>query len=113
MKVWLDAHISPAIAKWLREEYSIEACSLRSVGLRDASDDEIFIKAKNEKVVFITKDVDFVSLLEKYGSPPQVIWLSIGNTSNIELKKVFKSVFQDVLTLIEEENSLIEIQKRC
>ena len=112
MKIWLDAHISPAIAKWLREEYDIEAYSLRSIGLRDASDDEIFFKAQNEKVVFITKDADFVSLLEKYGSPPQVVWLSIGNTSNMELKNIFKSIFQDLLALIEEGNSLIEIQKR-
>jgi len=112
MKIWLDAHISPAIAKWLREEYSVDAYSLRSIGLRDACDEEIFFKAKDEKVVFFTKDSDFVSLVEKYGSPPQVVWLSIGNTSNVELKNIFRSVFQDLLTLIEEENSLIEIQKR-
>jgi len=112
MKIWLDAHISPAIAKWLREEYSIDAYSLRSIGLRDASDEEIFFKAKDEKVVFFTKNSDFVSLLEKYGSPPQVVWLSIGNTSNVELKCIFRNVFQDLLTLIEEGNSLIEIQKR-
>lgn len=112
MKIWLDAHISPAIAKWLREEYGIEAHSLRSIGLRDASDDEIFFKAKNEKVIFLTKDSDFVSLLEKYGSPPQVVWLSIGNTSNVEMKNIFRNIFRELLLLIEEGNSLIEIQKR-
>lgn len=111
MKFWLDAHISPAIAKWLKEEYSIEAYSLRSIGLRDANDDDIFFKAKNENVVFLTKDSDFISLLEKHGSPPQVIWLTIGNTSNTELKSILSKVIHDLLKLIEEGNSLIEIQK--
>jgi predicted nuclease of predicted toxin-antitoxin system len=110
MKFWLDAHISPSIAKFLKEEYGIETFSLRSIGLRDADDDDIFFKARSEGVVFFTKDADFISLVEKYGSPPQVVWLAIGNTSNFEMRELFKNVFGDLVGLLQEGNSLIEIR---
>ena len=36
----------------------------------------------------MTKDSDFVLLLDKLGAPPQVIWVTCGNTSNARLKEV-------------------------
>ena len=36
-------------------------------------------------VIVLTKDSDFVQLLERRGPPPQVVWLTCGNTSNLAL----------------------------
>jgi predicted nuclease of predicted toxin-antitoxin system len=36
----------------------------------------------------MTKDQDFIRLLEVQGPPPQVIWLRLGNTSTGALKQV-------------------------
>ncbi|MBD0367466.1 MAG: hypothetical protein ICV53_15370 [Flavisolibacter sp.] len=36
--VWVDAQLSPVIAKWLTEDFTLKAHSLRSLGLRDADD---------------------------------------------------------------------------
>ncbi len=40
--IWLDAHLSPRVAGWIREELKHEAMALRDLGLRDANDEEIF-----------------------------------------------------------------------
>ena len=40
MKLWLDAHLSPAIAKFLNEEFPVQATSLTRLGLRDCEDEE-------------------------------------------------------------------------
>ena len=83
MKIWIDAHISPAIAAWINRTYpEYEAASLRSMDLQRSEDPEIFDKAKAEDVIFITKDADLVNLLEQHGAPPRIIWLRCGNTSN-------------------------------
>jgi len=58
------------------------------LGLRDAEDKESFEAARQEKAVVMTKDSDFVLLLDKLGAPPQVIWVTCGNTSNVRLKEV-------------------------
>ena len=44
--IWIDAHLSPAIATWINNTFEITAFALREVGLRDAEDLEIFEAAK-------------------------------------------------------------------
>ncbi len=89
MKVWLDAQLSPMLADWINGNYNVSCAAVRELGLRDASDIEIFKEAKKYNAVVITKDIDFSNLLEKYGSPPKIIWLTCGNTSNKRLKEIF------------------------
>lgn len=45
--IWIDAHLSPAIATWITNTFEITAIALRDLGLRDAEDSEIFEAAKN------------------------------------------------------------------
>ena len=90
MTIWIDAQISPEISNWIKEEFSIECFPVRSLNLLKAKDSEIFFKAKTESVILMTKDSDFVNLLEKYGPPPKLIWITSGNTSNNMLKEILK-----------------------
>jgi predicted nuclease of predicted toxin-antitoxin system len=34
--IWVDAHLSPAIAIWIADTFKIPALALQDVGLRDA-----------------------------------------------------------------------------
>jgi predicted nuclease of predicted toxin-antitoxin system len=56
MKIWLDAQLSPDIAAWITFEFGYECIAVRDLGLRDASDIEIFEAAKRADIVLITKD---------------------------------------------------------
>jgi predicted nuclease of predicted toxin-antitoxin system len=38
MTLWLDAHLSPRIARWLTETFNIPATAVRDLGLRGAED---------------------------------------------------------------------------
>jgi len=78
MRIWVDAQMSPAIATWISSNYAVNAVAIRDLGLRDAEDKEIFEAARQEKAVVMTKDSDFVLLLDKLGPPPQVIWVTCG-----------------------------------
>lgn len=60
MTIWVDAHLSPAIATWITRTFGIEAVALRDLGLRDAEDPEIFEAAKAQQAIVMTKDSDFV-----------------------------------------------------
>jgi predicted nuclease of predicted toxin-antitoxin system len=42
MKLWIDAQMSPAIARWISANFAIAAVAVRDLGLRDAKDQEIF-----------------------------------------------------------------------
>ena len=64
MTIWLDAQLSPVMAEWITDNFNVTAFSLRDLGLRDAIDSEIFFAAKKQNAVALTKDSDFVKLLE-------------------------------------------------
>ena len=62
--IWIDAHLSPAIATWITDTFGITALALRDLGLRDAEDPEIFEAAKAQGIIFMTKDTAFLSLVK-------------------------------------------------
>ncbi|MEZ6122023.1 MAG: DUF5615 family PIN-like protein [Planctomycetaceae bacterium] len=88
MIVWVDANLPPALAPWMTQELGVEAVSAEYLGLLAAADAEIFERARQSGVVILTKDLDFVELIHRHGPPPQVVWLSCGNTSNIRLRSI-------------------------
>jgi predicted nuclease of predicted toxin-antitoxin system len=109
MTIWLDAQLSPAMATWISIEYAVPAIALRDLGLRDSTDREIFFTARESGAVVMTKDSDFVRLLEEYGPPPKVIWLTCGNTSNARLKEILAETFEKAMELLEAGEQLVEI----
>ncbi len=109
MILWIDAHINPGIAKWITDNYSVQATALRDLGLRDATDRKIFESARQQRAVVMTKDSDFVELINRYGPPPQVIWLTFGNTSNARLKEILEKTIVQAINLLNSGESLVEI----
>ncbi len=109
MILWIDAQLSPSLAAWIRHAFGIDAQAVRDVGLRDAKDTEIFMAARNAGATVMTKDGDFVSLLERYGSPPQILWVTCGNTSNLYLRALLERVMPTTLRMLEQGESIVEI----
>ena len=110
MELWIDAQLSPSLALWINQNFpDIQASSLRAIGLRDASDKEIFEKAKASKVILMSKDDDFIRLLEKHGPPPQIIWITCGNTSNQIMREILSKHFATLIALLKNGEPFIEI----
>jgi predicted nuclease of predicted toxin-antitoxin system len=106
--IWVDAQLSPAIAAWISSNFSGTATALRDLGLRDATDRAIFLAARSASAILITKDSDFLRLLDELGAPPKVIWLTCGNTSNARLKEILTNTLSQALSLLQSEQ-LVEI----
>lgn len=104
MRIWIDAQMSPAIAAWISSNYAVSAVAIRDLGLRDAEDKEIFEAARQEKAVVMTKDSDFVLLLDKLGPPSLAEILS-----NARLKEVLTNTLPKALDLLNFGEKLVEI----
>lgn len=91
MKIWIDAQLQPTIAGWIRENFNLEALALRDLGLRDAQDTDIFAAARDENAIIMIKDSDFVDLVCRLGSPPQILWLTCSNVTNRNLRKLLSA----------------------
>ena len=109
-EIWIDAQLSPALAAWINRNYNdLEARSVRSVGLRDAEDEEIFQAAREASAVVMSKDSDFLNLLERCGPPPKVIWVTCGNTSTQRMRKILKQMLRPAMEMLEGGEVLVEI----
>ena len=108
--IWLDAHLSPRLAEWIRESLGCDAVPIRDLGLRDADDTEIFTRGREAKAIILTKDSDFVEMVVRQGSPPVVIWLRCGNTSEVHLKGILSAHLAEARQFLEAGEDLIEIR---
>ncbi len=109
MKIWIDAQLPPTLAGWLTETFGLDASALRDLGLRDAQDIEIFGAARSEGVVIVTKDSDFIDLVCRLGSPPQILWLTCGNVTNRNLRKLLMATLPNALEQLQQGEMIVEI----
>lgn len=110
MTIWIDAQLSPSLALWINQNFErFEAKSLWSLGLRDALDIDIFHEAKKLGVILMTKDEDFVQLVQTFGPPPAIILVTCGNTSNARMKEILGRQLNLILDLITDGEPVVEI----
>jgi predicted nuclease of predicted toxin-antitoxin system len=104
--------VIPFIAAWINTNFlELSAKSLRSLGLRDAKDYEIFLQAREADAVLMSKDQDFVKLIGLHGIPPKLIWITCGNTSNAVMCEILRTTLPQAIALLKQEN-IVEISNK-
>ncbi|MEB3232493.1 MAG: DUF5615 family PIN-like protein [Leptolyngbyaceae bacterium] len=93
----------------MKSKFGVESVAFRDLGLRDAEEPEILEAAKTQKAIVMRKDSDFVDLVERLGSPPQIIWLICGNTANARLREMLSEMLPRALELFAAGETLVEI----
>lgn len=109
MKLIVDAQLPPRLAETLRKA-GYDAVAVREVGLRDAEDSEIWAYAIEKNAAVITKDEDFSERLLRAKISPIVIWIRVGNVSNVVLLKWFIPLLPVIFARIESGDKLIEVR---
>ncbi len=61
----------------------------------------------------LTKDSDFVDLVARLGPPPQIIWLTCGNTSNAFLRDILRNAWPQIAAMLAAGEPLVEIGGRA
>lgn len=109
LEYWIDANLPPQLAIWLKESFSVNAIHLKDIGLLCASDKEILLKASGKPVVILTKDEDFADVLRRAKGFPKIIWITVGNISNQQLKKIILDNFAAAVSKLSHEYNIVEI----
>ena len=109
MIYWVDAQLPPQLANWLKQIFNVEAYALRDLNLRDAEDELIFQQARQQGIVIISKDSDFVEMVLRLGMPPQLLWITCGNVTNRRLQSLLMQVFPRAQQLLAAGEAIIEI----
>jgi predicted nuclease of predicted toxin-antitoxin system len=113
IELWLDMQLSPIIAKWIQQHFSVKAISSYDLFINDEKDEVIFLNAKKkENVILVSKDQDFVDLIDRFNPPPKLIWLTMGNCPNSQMKIILQDTLMPAINeLIHTSTPIIEITK--
>jgi predicted nuclease of predicted toxin-antitoxin system len=109
-EIWIDAQLPPALAAWLTE-WGTPARHVEDLGLLAAADGVIFDAARRAKAIVVTKDEDFVQLLEAQGPPPQVVWVTVGNVRNARLRSLFERHWPAIAEQVTAGEPLTELSE--
>jgi len=109
-EIWIDAQLSPALTRWLSGQFGVKVLHVSELNLVSASDPSIFDLARRAGAIILTKDRDFVELVHLRGTPPQVIWITCGNTSNHEMMRVLGATFEKACEILASGESIVEIK---
>ncbi len=108
MKFLVDANLPPRLCVWLRS-HRHEADHLFDRNLLTATDTQIWERGRVENRVIFSKDVEFDDRALLYGTPPQVVHVAVGNSSNTRLFDVPASQWDDIERALVSGSRLISI----
>jgi predicted nuclease of predicted toxin-antitoxin system len=106
---WIDAQLPPALAPWLTATFGVEAYSAAYLGYREAEDEVIFQAARAAGAVVVSKDADFLERVVRLGPPPQLLYVTCGNTSKARLVEMFSRNFAEARRLLMSGEPVVEI----
>jgi predicted nuclease of predicted toxin-antitoxin system len=109
MKFIVDAQLPPALAAWLRAK-GHEASALRDIGLRDASDEEIWRHVGDDGVVIVTKDEDFAKIAASDMAGPRILWVRTGNLVNRLLLVSFERTWPEIQAHLAAGARIVELR---
>ena len=109
MEFWIDLNLPPKMASWLIDGFGVKAKSFKELNLDEFDDATVYkLAAKNlQNIIITTKDIDFSNLQNAIGSPPQILYLNVGNVTNKKLKEIIDIYFKDALKLLQNSNNKI------
>ena len=111
MKILLDANISWKLINKLIPVFG-ECAHVDLIGLDvPAEDIDIWKYALDNDYIIITKDNDFVDLLELYGFHPKIVLLKTGNNSSQALMELLENVKPMIEDLERNNYGLLEVVK--
>jgi len=111
-EIWLDNQLPSVLAKWMANEFGFNVKSSFVLDIKEASDWEIYQRAKQKRnVIIISKDGDFPKILAQCGVPPKLIKLNTGNYPNKQLWNILKPVIKPAIEkLLNTEAEIIFIE---
>lgn len=108
MKLLLDHQFSPGFADWINASFrGLEAVAARHVGFARAPDRSLYLFAREEGRVLITKDRDFLRLASELGPPPPVVLVRFPNARTAQLRAFLAPRLTSVLERVAAGDSVV------
>jgi len=105
LRFLLDQNLPVSLIDVLAE-LGHEALHVKPLGLSEATDREVWARARTLQAVMVSKDSDFIALAGRGG---RLVRLRIGNRSNADLFAVLRASWPGVIARLEDGDSVVDV----
>jgi predicted nuclease of predicted toxin-antitoxin system len=105
VKLLLDENLPPGLVRFIEGLFPGSSHVLQR-GFGQTSDADFFRFAGTHGFTILTKDDDFVTLSQRFGTPPKVVLLKVGNASVATLRAVLQLHSGDIAAFIQSTDDL-------
>jgi predicted nuclease of predicted toxin-antitoxin system len=105
----IDNQLPPALARLIQSELNCSAVHVVDVGMRDASDAEVWTYASETDSILVSKDEDFANMVLQVPTA-KLIWIRTGNCRKTFLLDLFRRMWPRILQRLENGDRAIEIR---
>ena len=98
MKLLFDQNLSPFLASRLADIFP-ESAHVLDVGLDRADDAAVWIYARANNFIIVSKDSDFHERSVFSGAPPKIVWIRRGNCSTEAIEQLIRVHADNVASL--------------
>ncbi len=95
MRLLLDQNLSFKLCARLTDLFP-QSSQARLLGLSEASDAELWDRARVRGYVLVTHDADFAEMAALKGPPPKVIWLRCGNQNTDRVERLLREAHETI-----------------
>ncbi len=107
----LDENLSYKLVSRLIHEFPGTQAVAKSNNLGEGTGDErVWKYAKINSLVLVTKDKDFVDYWKRFGPPPKVIKLNIGNCRINAIELLLKSNKEEIIQFVAGNKGLLVLE---
>lgn len=103
MRFLFDQNISHRILRLLPEQFK-GSTHVKSEGLLNSPDSQIWEFAKKHEYTIVTQDSDFNELNSLYGFPPKIIWIRTGNLRTTVIFEILTDHYHDIEKFLIDKN---------
>ncbi|MEI6070642.1 MAG: DUF5615 family PIN-like protein [Verrucomicrobiae bacterium] len=108
MKFLIDTQLPKILAQRLRDQGE-EAEHVLDLAMEQSQDDVLWQYATTHGAVIVTKDEDFSEWVLTGRDGPSVVWLRVGNCTNVELLEWLLPVWTQIVRDLEVGERLVEV----
>ena len=102
MKLLFDENLSHKLVRLLADLFP-DSAHVRDVGLKAADDPVVWMYAKDNGLMIVSKDSDLRQRSFVFGHPPKAVWVRLGNCSTSDVEDLLRRNFAAIEAFYEDD----------
>jgi predicted nuclease of predicted toxin-antitoxin system len=82
-----------------------DSSHVRDIGLKSATDTDVWEHAVRNELIIVSKDSDFHQRSLLFGHPPKIIWVRLGNCSTGTVETLLREQSDTIRAFVDDETA--------